>query len=105
MPFINALKRRLDNGEPKDVVLNRDLAFDELKTLQVMVPGLKQTVQKCVEVDIVIVDEGGKEGVLAKQGGAAGEGEKKKELPPQAASAEPGSPTFSFENVESVAVR
>ncbi len=103
MPFINALKRRLDNGEPKDVVLNRDLAFDELKTLQAMVPGLKQTVQKCVEVDIVIVDEGGKEGVLVRQGG--GEGERKKELPPQAGSAEPGSPTFAFENVESVAVR
>jgi leucyl-tRNA synthetase len=87
MPFINALKRRLDNGESRDVVLNRELAFDELATLKAMVPGLKQTVQKCVDVEIVTVSEGAKD------------------LPPQAASAEPGSPSFAFENVEGMAVR
>lgn len=102
MPFINALKRRLDNGEPKDAVLNRELSFNQLDTLRAMVPGLKQTVQKCVEVEIVKVLEGGK-GVVVREDGS--EGEVKGELPPTAGSAEPGSPSFAFENVETVAVR
>lgn len=103
MPFINGLKRRLDNGESRDAVLNRDLGFDQLSTLRAMIPGLKQTVQKCVEVEIVNVAEGGKEGVVIKEDGS--QGETKSELPPHAASAEPGSPSFAFENVESIAVR
>jgi leucyl-tRNA synthetase len=103
MPFINALKRRIDNGEAKDAVLNRELAFDELSTLRAMVPGLKQTIQKCVDVEIVTVAEGGKEGVVIKEDGS--QGETKTELPPTAAGAEPGSPSFAFENVESLAVR
>lgn len=103
MPFINGLKRRLDNGEPKDAVLNRELAFDELSTLRAMIPGLKQTVQKCVEVEIVTVKEGGKEGTVVKEDGSSGE--TKTELLPAASSAEPGSPSFAFENVENLAVR
>ncbi|CBX93570.1 hypothetical protein IAQ61_009256 [Plenodomus lingam] len=103
MPFINALKRRIDNGEPKDVVLNRELGFDELSTLRAMVPGLKQTVQKCVEVEIVLVKDGGKEGVVIKEDGS--EGEKKSELLPAAGSAEPGSPSFAFENIEGLPIR
>ncbi|KAI4666256.1 uncharacterized protein J4E79_002293 [Alternaria viburni] len=103
MPFINGLKRRLDNGEPKDVVLNRELAFDELDTLRAMVPGLKQTVQKCVDVEIVTVGEGGKDGTVIKEDGSMGDA--RSELPPQAATAEPGYPSFAFENVENVPVR
>ena len=103
MPFINGLKRRLDNDEAKEVVLNRELAFDELSTLRSMIPGLKQTIQKCVEVEIVTVKEGGKEGTVIKEDGS--NGEVRSELPPAAASAEPGSPSFAFENVETVAVR
>jgi leucyl-tRNA synthetase len=103
MPFINALKRRLDGGESQDAVLNRDLGFDELVTLRAMVPGLKQTVQKCVEVEIISVSEGGKEGVVINEDGS--KGEVKTELLPQAASAEPGSPSFAFENVEALAIR
>jgi leucyl-tRNA synthetase len=103
MPFINGLKRRLDNGEPKEVVLNRELAFDEVETLRAMVPGLKQTIQKCVDVEIVTVNEGGKEGTVVKEDGS--KGESRSELPPQAASAEPGSPSFAFENVEGLAMR
>ena len=34
MPFINALKRHLDAGEPADVVLNRELAFNELENVE-----------------------------------------------------------------------
>lgn len=103
MPFINGLKRRIDNGEPKEVVLNRELAFDELSTLRAMVPGLKQTVQKCVDVEIITVAEGGKEGVVIKEDGS--QGESRSNLPAAAASAEPGSPSFAFENVEEIAVR
>jgi len=103
MPFINALKRRLDAGEPADVVLNRELAFNELDTLRSMVPGLKQTVQKCVDVEIVSVADGGKEGFVIKEDGS--KGEERKELPPQAGSAEPGSPSFAFENVEGLPIR
>lgn len=103
MPFINGLKRRLDNGESVDKVLNRQLPFDELVTLRAMVPGLKQTVQKCVAVEIVSVEEGGKSGTVINEDGSTGE--KKSELPPHASSAEPGSPSFAFENVEGIPVR
>ena len=103
MPFINGLKRRLDNGESADVVLNRQLAFDELVTLRAMVPGLKQSIQKCVAVEIVAVEEGGKSGLVINEDGS--EGERKEDLPPYAASAEPGSPSFSFENVENLPIR
>jgi leucyl-tRNA synthetase len=103
MPFINGLKRRLDNGEPKDSVLNRDLAFDELSTLRSMIPGLKQTIQKCVDVEIVTVKEGGKTGTVVKEDGSMGE--ERGELLQAAASAEPGSPSFAFENVEGLVVR
>jgi leucyl-tRNA synthetase len=103
MPFINNLKRRLDNGESPDAVLNRQLAYDELATLRAMVPGLRQTVQKCVAVDIVLVDEGGKSGVVMCEDGS--EGERKEELAASAASAEPGSPSFTFDNVDELALR
>ncbi|KAJ4297656.1 cytosolic leucyl tRNA synthetase [Kalmusia sp. IMI 367209] len=103
MPFINNLKRRLDNGESSDVVLNRQLAFDELVTLRAMVPGLKQTIQKCVAVEIIAVEEGGKAGKVINEDGS--EGERKEDLPPNAASAEPGSPSFAFENLENLPVR
>jgi leucyl-tRNA synthetase len=88
MPFINGLKRRLDNGESKDVVLNRKLAFDELSTLRAMIPGLKMTIPKCIDVEIVTVTEG-----------------EKTDLHQSAASAEPGHPSFAFENVEALPVR
>jgi leucyl-tRNA synthetase len=97
MPFINGLKRRLDQGEPKDKVLNRELSFNELETLRAMVPGLKQTIRHCVNVEIISVEEGGKEGVVVGLDGK--QGERKGELPANAASAEPGSPSFLFENV------
>jgi leucyl-tRNA synthetase len=103
MPFLNGLKRRLDNGESRDVVLNRKLVFDELSTLRAMIPGLKEVVPKCVEVEIVTVAEGGKDGVVVREDGS--EGESRKELHPSAVSAEPGSPSFAFENVEALAVR
>ena len=100
MPFINALKRRLDAGEPADVVLNRELAFNELDTLRSMVPGLKQTVQKCAVVEVILIEEGGKSGKVV--GGTEGVviGEERKELPASAEGAVPAQPTFFFENVQ-----
>jgi leucyl-tRNA synthetase len=35
MPFVQALKKRLRDGEPAELVLERKLAFDEQKTLLV----------------------------------------------------------------------
>ncbi|KAK9778952.1 putative leucine--tRNA ligase [Seiridium cardinale] len=95
MPFVQALKRRLQVGEPAEKVLERKLAFDELAILKDMIPGLKKTAGLKV-IEIVQVEEGGKKGKIV-----AGDGEGEKEgLPPQAESAVPGSPNFAFENVE-----
>ncbi|OCK75381.1 leucyl-tRNA synthetase [Lepidopterella palustris CBS 459.81] len=100
MPFLNGLKRQLDSGETKEKVLDRRLAFDELETLRAMVPGLMQTVRFCKRVEIVRVEEGGGGVVVGGGGdGAAEEGTMLKELPGFAGSAEPGSPSFLFENV------
>lgn len=82
MPFVQLLKKRLDNGETAGNVFDRKLPFDEVEVLKEMVPGLKVTVPKLKEVEIVVVEEAGG-----------------RELPPQAASAEPGQPTFAFGNV------
>ncbi|TVY26809.1 Leucine--tRNA ligase, cytoplasmic [Lachnellula hyalina] len=92
MPFVQGLKRRLVGGESPQHVFERKLAFDELKTLGNMVPGLKKAAGLSV-VDIVEVAEGGKSGKVV--GGGIREG-----LPGNAESAVPGVPTFHFENVE-----
>ena len=94
MPFVQNLKKRLISGESPEHVFNRKLSFDEVKTLQNMVPGLKKAAGLTV-VEIVEVGEGGKRGELV--------GAEAKEitlLAPQAESAVPGTPTFSFENVD-----
>jgi len=93
MPFVQGLKKRLMAGETPDAVFNRQLAFDELATLNNMIPGLKKAAGLAV-VDVVKVEEGGKKGIVVGDERAV-EG-----LPPSAQSAVPGVPTFSFENVE-----
>jgi leucyl-tRNA synthetase len=93
MPFVQTLKRRLDHGEKPEAVLERKLAFDEVSVLKEMAPGIMATVHKLVDVTIVIVDDGAKSGVNATTG------EKLANLLHMAASAEPGSPSFGFENV------
>ncbi|KAI1339979.1 hypothetical protein F5Y15DRAFT_381030 [Xylariaceae sp. FL0016] len=93
MPFVQGLKRRLQAGEPAEAVLERKLAFDELATLQAMLPGLQRTAGLQV-VEIVQVEEGGKKGKVV------GDGSEKENLPPQAENAVPGTPTFMFENVQ-----
>ena len=95
MPFVQTLKRRLESGEPKDAVFERDLGFDEVSVLREMVPGLKATVPRLKEVDIVVVDEGAKDG-----GKMLGDGkERVEQLSHFAAAAEPGSPSFEFANL------
>lgn len=81
MPFVHYLKKRLESGESKDAVLDRELGFDEVKVLEEMIVVLKATVVKLKEVNIVVVDE------------------EAKGLPQMAASAEPGSPSFEFANL------
>ncbi|OBT88880.1 leucyl-tRNA synthetase [Pseudogymnoascus sp. 03VT05] len=92
MPFVQGLKKRLTGGEKPETVFDRKLAFDESKTLLQMVPGLKKAAGLKI-VDIVEVAEGGATGVLVGGGEVAS-------LPPPAAGAVPGVPTFHFENVE-----
>lgn len=100
MPFVNALKKRLEQGEAAEVVFERKLVFDELEVLGEMVRGLKQTVQKCVVVEIVSVEEGGKRGtVVAGVGDGVEVGAAREGLPVTAEGAMPGQPTFHFENV------
>ncbi|KAI1818353.1 leucyl-tRNA synthetase [Poronia punctata] len=77
MPFVQGLKKRLDSGEKPADVFARRLPFDEAETLREIVPSLKQTIPKLVDVEITLVQ---------------GEGEGK--------TATPGNPTFAFENVK-----
>lgn len=91
MPFVQGLKKRLVGGESPDTVFERKLAFDELATLNNMVPGLKKAAGIAV-VQIVRVDEGGKTGTTV-------DGQAVQDLPGHAEAAVPGVPTFSFENV------
>lgn len=95
MPFVQGLKRRLvQGGEKPTAVFERKLAFDEPAVLKEMVQGLKK-VTGCTEIDVVLVDEGGKTGKAVA--GKEVEGE----LPQVAVQAVPGVPSFSFENIKS----
>lgn len=101
MPFVQTLKKSLESGIEPATVFERRLAFDEIKVLKEMVPGLRQTLQKCVVVEVITVDEGGKTGEVVSVIGDKGapQGDKKSDLPPAAEGAVPGQPTFFFENV------
>ncbi|KOS22606.1 Leucine--tRNA ligase [Escovopsis weberi] len=93
MPFVQGLKKRLQAGEPAAAVLEQKLAFDEKEILGLMISGLKRTsgLQVC---DVVVVEEGGKRGVVLEDGQAIDISM------PMAEHAVPGAPTFYFENVE-----
>jgi leucyl-tRNA synthetase len=70
MPFVQTLKKSLETGIDASTVFERKLAFDEQQVLTDMVPNLKQTVQKCAVVEVVVVNEGGKTGKVV--GGTEG---------------------------------
>ncbi|KAL1902737.1 cytosolic leucyl tRNA synthetase [Sporothrix stenoceras] len=93
MPFIQALKKRIDSGEDAAAVFDRKLAFDELATLETMILGLKQTVNKLETIVVVSVKPGATSGVVYK-----GDGQTLDPLPQAAAGATPGNPSFLFEN-------
>lgn len=100
MPFVNALKRRIEGGEDADTVFERKLPFDEAAVLGEMAAGLRQTVQRCKSVEIVAVEEGGKSGRVVAGAGEKVEVGETRELAQTAEGAIPGQPTFFFENVE-----
>lgn len=98
MPFVQQLKKRLEGGEASAGVFGRKLQFDEMAVLEEMVPGLQNTIQKCITIELVAVEEGNKEGQVV--GGNGGKkGDVRAELPQVADGAMPGAPTFHFENV------
>ncbi|KAI5467015.1 hypothetical protein BGZ63DRAFT_410109 [Mariannaea sp. PMI_226] len=93
MPFIQGLKKRLQAGEPIDVVLDQKLAFDERETLLQMRSGLIRTAG-LVACDILAVEEGGKKAINLVDSTEV-------EVTAQIAeNAVPGLPTFFFSNVE-----
>ncbi|KAF2093238.1 leucyl-tRNA synthetase [Rhizodiscina lignyota] len=100
MPFIQELKKRLDSKEPAKEVFERKLAFDEVEVLTAMVPYLKATVKKCLQVQVIKVEDadGGKKkkGVVVV---GEGEGSPVAELPQTAEGAVPGKPGYLFANV------
>ena len=93
MPFTQRLKKRLRDGEPASVVMERQLAFDEPKTLVLMVPGLKRAAG-LADVSVIEVSEDTKKGTDLLKGSEV-------DITAQVAEqAVPGQPTFFFENVE-----
>ncbi|THW05095.1 leucyl-tRNA synthetase [Aureobasidium pullulans] len=101
MPFIQALKKSLEGGIDANTVFERKLAYNEVDVLTQMVPGLMSTVQRCVCIEVISVEQGGKSGkVVASIGdAAAAKGEEKSDLAPQAENAVPANPTFFFSNI------
>lgn len=101
MPFVQTLKKQLESGVKEDEVFERKLGFDEVEILREMGSGLLKTLHKCVTVEMIAIDEGGKQGeIIGVVGqGQAKEGDKVTDLPPPAEGAVPGQPTFFFENV------
>ncbi|KAL4791213.1 hypothetical protein BDV19DRAFT_314022 [Aspergillus venezuelensis] len=92
MPFVQGLKKRLIGTKEKpENVFERKLPFDEFAVLKEMTVNLKKTTG-AKEIEVVAVEEGGKEGEVV------GTGEKREGL--QAENAVPGQPTFTFTNVE-----
>jgi len=85
-------------GESPGSVLDRKMAYDEVAVLKEMIKGLGRTLG-CKEIDVILVEEGGKEGKVVASSGNLAEGEMREELPQQAENAVPGAPTFVFENI------
>ncbi|KAI0200376.1 leucyl-tRNA synthetase [Astrocystis sublimbata] len=76
MPFVQALKKRLDSGEKPGDVFSSRLPFDEAETLREIIPSLKQTIPKLEDVEVTMTED---------------ETEGK--------NATPGNPTFVFVNI------
>ena len=97
VPFVQGLKRRLQQGEASDAVFNRKMPFEEGQVLAQMEKGLKRMLG-CQIIEVVEVIDGGesgKKGIL-RVGDAAGA---ERELRPEADFAVPGQPSCKFENI------
>ena len=102
MPFVQNLKQRLVfQKEDPQAVFDRKLVFDEVKTLREVLPVLKRSTG-CKEVEIIVVDEGGKKGRRVPDEGPGDweGGEVVEGLSGPSESATPGNPGFAFENVQ-----
>ena len=99
MPFVQGLKRSLNQGESAEKVFDRKLPFVELDVLGEMVNGIKRT-SGCQAVEIVRVEEGGKAGTVIVGESEGEEGKRRENLPALAEGATPGSPNFLFENTQ-----
>ena len=95
MPYIQNLKKRIDSGEAAARVFSDKLQFDERQALREMIPGLKSTVRKLEEVELVLVKEGEDNGEVITTGN---EGQRIP-LTQAANSALPGNPGFYFTNI------
>lgn len=91
IPFVQALKKRLQSGETESAVLGRKLPFDEKRVLILMIDTLMRSAS-LTQIQVLKVQEGESEGVDLITGDKVGN------MPPVAASAVPGSPTFFFVN-------
>ncbi|PVH74062.1 leucyl-tRNA synthetase [Cadophora sp. DSE1049] len=89
MAFVQGLKKRLLAGEHADLMFQRHLGFDELKTLEQMAAGLKK-VAGLKELIIVEIDGAGNGVIYPEQ-------QQVKDLPQSAKGSIPGVPTFQFE--------
>lgn len=99
MPFVQVMKKNLESGMEPSAVFERKLGFDEVEVLREMVPGLRQSVQKCAVVEVVVVEEGGKRGRVVAGTEEGKVGEVREGLPGSAEGAVPGQPGFFFENL------
>ena len=100
MPFVQNLRKRLLAGESQTVVFERKLPFEEEQVLGYMVAGLKKT-SGCAVIEVVKIEGEDEDRIGTVIVGEHDEGQKRKsaDLPPMAASAVPGSPSFHFENI------
>lgn len=92
IPFVQVLKKRLLSGEAESAVFDRKLSFDEKSALISMMDTLRRSAN-LMEIQALNVQEGGMQGVDLITGETVGG------VPPIAASAVPGNPTFFFANV------
>lgn len=98
MPFVQSMKKSLESGVAPNTVFERKLGFDEVEVLAEMVPGLQQVIQKAKVIEVIAVEEGGKQGKVVAGTAGVKIGEERTELPQTAENAIPGQPTFFFEN-------
>lgn len=103
MPFMQALKARLESGETPERVFERQLPFNETEVLREMVLGLKSVIKKLQAVEVIRVDGAGAGEVVVSSEQGSGTTRPEGEKVSSAGITEdlaPGKPSFIFENIE-----